>query len=78
MERFSLRQRTQSGLSRDTVIQARRGARVHPDSRARLEETREPTGASARDQKLVTTSKDGSMSEMAIFNSYDSSTPCWP
>jgi len=39
MEQFSLRQLTQSGLSRDTVIQARRGARVHPDSRARLEET---------------------------------------
>jgi len=39
MEQFSLRQLTQSGLSRDTVIQARRGARVHPDSRARLKET---------------------------------------
>ena len=39
MEQFSLRQLTQSGLSRDTVIQARRGARVHPDSRARLEQT---------------------------------------
>jgi hypothetical protein len=38
MGRFSLRQLTQSGLSRDTVIQARRGARVHPDSRARLEQ----------------------------------------
>jgi hypothetical protein len=39
MEQFSLREFTQSGLSRDTVIQARRGARVHPDSRARLEKT---------------------------------------
>jgi hypothetical protein len=39
MEQFSLRQLTQSGLSRDPVIRARRGARVHPDSRARLEET---------------------------------------
>lgn len=36
LNRFSLRQLTQSGLSRDTVIQARRGARLHPDSRARL------------------------------------------
>jgi hypothetical protein len=33
---FSLRQLKQSGLSRDTIIQARRGARLHPDSRARL------------------------------------------
>jgi hypothetical protein len=39
LEKFSLRQLSQSGLSRDTVIQARRGARVHPDSRARLEQT---------------------------------------
>ena len=36
LNRFSLRQLMQSGLSRDTVIQARRGARLHPDSRARL------------------------------------------
>jgi hypothetical protein len=36
MNQFSLRQLTQSGLSRDTVIQARRGARLHPDTRARL------------------------------------------
>jgi hypothetical protein len=34
--RFSLRQLTQSGLSRDTIIQARRGARLHPDTRVRL------------------------------------------
>jgi hypothetical protein len=34
---FSLRQlKQQSGLSRDTVVQARRGARLHPDTRARL------------------------------------------
>jgi hypothetical protein len=33
---FSLRQLTQSGLSKDTVIQARRGARLHPNTRARL------------------------------------------
>ena len=36
---FSLRQLTQSGLSRDTVIQARRCARVHPDTRDRLVQT---------------------------------------
>jgi hypothetical protein len=36
LNRFSLRQLTASGLSRDTIIQARRGARLHPDSRARL------------------------------------------
>ena len=33
---FSLRQLKQSDLSRDTIIQARRGARLHPDTRARL------------------------------------------
>ncbi len=36
---FSLRQLKQSGLSRDTIIQARRGARLHPDTRARLAQT---------------------------------------
>jgi hypothetical protein len=34
--RFSLRQLKQSGLSRDTIIQARRRARLHPDTRVRL------------------------------------------
>jgi hypothetical protein len=33
---FSLRQLKASGLSRDTIIQARRGARLHPDTRTRL------------------------------------------
>jgi hypothetical protein len=37
--KFSLRQLKQSGLSRDTIIQARRGARLHPDTRARLAQT---------------------------------------
>ena len=37
ISRFSLRQLMESGLRKDTVIQARRGARVHPDTRARLE-----------------------------------------
>jgi hypothetical protein len=36
LSQFSLRQLVQSGLSRDTVIKARRGERVHPDTRARL------------------------------------------
>jgi hypothetical protein len=39
MKQFSLCQLTQSGLSRDTVIQARRGARLHPATRARLAQT---------------------------------------
>jgi len=39
MSRFSLRQLMQSGLSKDTAIKARRGERVHPDTRARLEQT---------------------------------------
>ena len=37
LREFSLRQLKQSGLSRDTIIQARRGARLHPATRARLE-----------------------------------------
>jgi len=41
LEKFSLRELSRSELSRDTIIQARRGARVHPDSRARLKETAE-------------------------------------
>jgi hypothetical protein len=36
LNRFSLRQLKESGLSRDTIIQARRGARLHPTTRARL------------------------------------------
>lgn len=36
LNQFSLRQLKRSGLSRDTIIQARRGARLHPDTRARL------------------------------------------
>ena len=39
LEKFSLRELSRSELSRDTIIQARRRARVHPDSRARLEQT---------------------------------------
>jgi hypothetical protein len=50
LEQFSLRQLTQSGLSRDTVIQARRGARVHPDSRARLKQTAEMLEREALDR----------------------------
>jgi hypothetical protein len=41
LEKFSLRELSRSKLSRDTIIQARRGARVHPDSRARLKQTAE-------------------------------------
>jgi len=41
LEKFSLRELSRSELSRDTIIQARRGARVHPDSRDRLKETAE-------------------------------------
>ena len=36
LRRFSLRQLKQSGLSRDTIIQARRGARLHPATHAKL------------------------------------------
>jgi hypothetical protein len=36
LNRFSLRQLKQSGLSRDSIIQARRGARLHTATRARL------------------------------------------
>ena len=36
LKRFSLRQLQQSGLSRDTIIQARRGDRVHPATRQKL------------------------------------------
>jgi hypothetical protein len=39
LKQFSLRQLKQSGLSRDTIIQARRGARLHPDTRACLAQT---------------------------------------
>jgi hypothetical protein len=37
LRKFSLSQLKQSGLSRDTIIQARRGARLHPATRARLQ-----------------------------------------
>jgi hypothetical protein len=36
LNQFSLRQLEGSGASRDTIIQARRGARLHPSTRARL------------------------------------------
>jgi hypothetical protein len=36
LKRYSLRQLEQSGLSRDTIIQARRGDRVHPATRQKL------------------------------------------
>lgn len=36
LKKFSLRQLKHSGLSRDTIIQARRGARLHPETRARV------------------------------------------
>jgi hypothetical protein len=36
LKQYSLRQLEQSGLSRDTVIQARRGDRVHPGTRSAL------------------------------------------
>ena len=39
LNQFSLRQLKQSGLSRDTLIRARRGARLHPATRARLAQT---------------------------------------
>jgi hypothetical protein len=39
LSQFSLRQLEQSGLSRDTIIQARRSGRLHPGTRTRLEQT---------------------------------------
>jgi len=45
LHQFSIRQLTQSGLSRDTIIQARRGARLHPDTRARLAQNGGRSGA---------------------------------
>ena len=48
LNRFSLRQLKESGLSRDTIIQARRGARLHPDTRARLKAAVEKLEGSAR------------------------------
>jgi hypothetical protein len=38
LTRFSLRQLEESGLSRDTIIQARHGGRLHPKTRTRLAE----------------------------------------
>lgn len=50
MEQFSLRQLAQSGLSRDIMIQARRGGRVHPDRRSRLEQAVERLERETRDR----------------------------
>jgi hypothetical protein len=51
LTRFSLRQLEQSGLTRDTIIQARRGARLHPKTRVRLAETIEELEAHERPKR---------------------------